>query len=285
MILMHRETNRFFCYVSRKMCGEGSEKTWDQCRVKLKNLKSQWRYVKDRVPGIEDADMNDENVVRQLMSECQARGVSPACIKHLRLLKQFLQSLAAVRRGVSPPSYPDPDMSYKAIYSDQMESIVSTPSLKLEDDELPEDNTLDEADLIIETSPPTSPPPTHPPILRVMSPGDINSGNNKRRSQNESESGPTKKPLIANPTEVSNSPQSSTSVVLQKFQKEMMDKFLQFQREAEERFLSWEQERWRMEQNMLNRWRNEQRTHEKEMFLMFSSSLAQCSQSVLDNSL
>ena len=32
-----------FCYVSRKMAGEGCEKTWDQCRVKLKNLKSQWR--------------------------------------------------------------------------------------------------------------------------------------------------------------------------------------------------------------------------------------------------
>ena len=34
-----------FCYVSRKMAGEGCEKTWDQCRVKLKNLKSQWRWV------------------------------------------------------------------------------------------------------------------------------------------------------------------------------------------------------------------------------------------------
>jgi len=36
--------SQVFCYVSRKMAGEGSEKTWDQCRVKLKNLKSQWRF-------------------------------------------------------------------------------------------------------------------------------------------------------------------------------------------------------------------------------------------------
>jgi hypothetical protein len=32
-----------FCYVSRKMFSEGSEKSWDQCKIKLKNLKSQWR--------------------------------------------------------------------------------------------------------------------------------------------------------------------------------------------------------------------------------------------------
>jgi hypothetical protein len=73
-----------FTYVSQKMLSEGSEKSWDQCRVKLKNLKSQWRYVRDRVPGIEEADMEDENVVRQVMTDCQNRGVSPTCVKHLR---------------------------------------------------------------------------------------------------------------------------------------------------------------------------------------------------------
>jgi hypothetical protein len=73
-----------FTYVSQKMLSEGSEKSWDQCRVKLKNLKSQWRYVRDRVPGIEEADMEDEDVVRQVMTDCQNRGVSPTCIKHLR---------------------------------------------------------------------------------------------------------------------------------------------------------------------------------------------------------
>ena len=32
----------------------------------------------------------------------QSRGVSPSCIKHLRLLKQFLMSLSAVKRGAAP---------------------------------------------------------------------------------------------------------------------------------------------------------------------------------------
>ena len=72
--------------MSRKMAGEGSEKTWDQCRVKLKNLKSQWRYVKDRIPGIETADLDDEDVVRQLSQECQTRGGELTIIPHIFLL-------------------------------------------------------------------------------------------------------------------------------------------------------------------------------------------------------
>ena len=77
---------KVFCYVSRKMAGEGSEKTWDQCRVKLKNLKSQWRYVKDRIPGIETADLDDEDVVRQLSQECQTRGGELTIKPHIFLL-------------------------------------------------------------------------------------------------------------------------------------------------------------------------------------------------------
>ena len=33
-----------FCYVSQKLALEGCDKTWDQCRIKLKNLKVFW-YV------------------------------------------------------------------------------------------------------------------------------------------------------------------------------------------------------------------------------------------------
>lgn len=84
------------------------------CRVKLKNLKSQWRYVKDRIPGIETADLDDEDVVRQLGQDCQTRGVSPSCIKHLRLLKQFLVSLAAVRKGLSPPTFKSETFNFAA---------------------------------------------------------------------------------------------------------------------------------------------------------------------------
>ena len=73
------------------MTGEGSEKTWDQCRIKLKNLKSQYRYVKDRIPNIDEVDLEDDDVLKQLVAECQGRGISPSNIKHLRYLRRFLQ--------------------------------------------------------------------------------------------------------------------------------------------------------------------------------------------------
>lgn len=67
-------TNAFFslqvfCYVAQRMTSEGSEKTWDQCRIKLKNLKSQYRYVKDRIPNIDEVDLDDDEVLKQLISE------------------------------------------------------------------------------------------------------------------------------------------------------------------------------------------------------------------------
>ena len=76
------------------MTAEGSEKTWDQCRIKLKNLKSQYRYVKDRIPNIDDVDLEDDDVLKQLIGECQGRGISPSNIKHLRYLRRFLQKTA-----------------------------------------------------------------------------------------------------------------------------------------------------------------------------------------------
>ena len=42
-------------------------------------------------------------------------------------------------------------------------------------------------------------------------------------------------------SQVLSSSEMSTPDILQKFQREMMDKFLQFQRESEVRFLAWEQ--------------------------------------------
>ena len=79
-----------FCMIAQRMCTEGAEKTWDQCRIKLKNLKSQYRYVKERIPNIDDLDLEDDDVVRQLIAECQGRGISPSSIKHLRSLLRFL---------------------------------------------------------------------------------------------------------------------------------------------------------------------------------------------------
>jgi len=344
-----QRNKQVFCYVSRKMAGEGSEKTWDQCRVKLKNLKSQWRYVKDRLPGIEEADLDNEDAVRQLMHECQARGVSPSCIKHLRLLKQFLVSLAAVRKGISPPRYKT-EVNFGQMEAEQrMQSRLfqqqgeDERQMKLEyqgNESFNDDDNYDEADarLVVEAgiSPPVSPEsgvnnsvailghesncededqiviegenPLGPKItetkpsqsLRVMSPNDINYISNKKRPSDTDmgqESGTASKRMSLKASEQDNleirteslssqvpsSREMSTPDILQKFQREMMDKFLQFQRESEVRFLAWEQERWRMEQNLLDRWRSEQRNHEKEMFSMFCGLLSQCSQTILDN--
>ena len=68
---------------------------------------------------------------------------------------------------------------------------------------------------------------------------------------------------------------------LQRFQSEMVDKFLSFQRESEVRFLAWEQERWRLEQSLLERWRTERRGHEKEMFGLFCGLVSDCSAALL----
>ena len=44
-----------------------------QCRIKLKNLKSQYRYVKDRIPNIDELDLEDDDVVKDLITKCQVK--------------------------------------------------------------------------------------------------------------------------------------------------------------------------------------------------------------------
>ena len=90
--------------IAQRMCSEGAEKTWDQCRIKLKNLKSQYRYVKERIPNIDDLDLEDDDVVRQLIAECQGRGISPSSIKHLRSLLRFLNKQKDFAKKSGVPS-------------------------------------------------------------------------------------------------------------------------------------------------------------------------------------
>ena len=119
----------------------------------------------------------------------------------------------------------------------------------------------------------------------MISPQDINSNSeaisNKRCPGSQEEIvGPAKRSRC---TSKESEGKPSTAEALQKFQAEMVDRFLVFQRESEARVLAWEQERWRMEQTLLERWRAEQRSHDKEMFSMFCNLLSQCSQTILDN--
>ena len=73
-----------FCYVAQRLNAEGADKTWDQCRIKLKNLKSQFRYVRERIPSVASVDLDDEDIMRHLIVECQSRGISPSSLKHLK---------------------------------------------------------------------------------------------------------------------------------------------------------------------------------------------------------
>ena len=97
--LMAQRNKQVFLYVAHRMTAEGSEKTWDQCRIKLKNLKSQYRYVKDRIPNIDEIDLDDDEVLKQLIAECQGRGISPSNIKHLRYLRRFLNKTSDAAQG------------------------------------------------------------------------------------------------------------------------------------------------------------------------------------------
>ena len=132
--------------------------------------------------------------------------------------------------------------------------------------------------------------------LRVKSPSDINHQTSRKRwnSSTVSDSGTTwpslpscglsdqpvsvspAKRLLSSNGETSQSTTQSTSQIVQKFQREMTERFLQFQRESEVRFLAWEQERWRLEQNLLERWRTE-----KEMFALFCGLVSDCSAALL----
>merc|ERR1712241_39146 len=84
-----------FCYVAQKLRAEGfPEKTWEQCHIKLKNLKSQYRCVKERIPNIDEVDIDDDEVLKLLIAECKGHGISPSRIKNLRFIKRFLMKFA-----------------------------------------------------------------------------------------------------------------------------------------------------------------------------------------------
>ena len=74
----------------------GSEKTWDQCRIKVKNLKSQYRLIKDRITNIDQLNLEDEETLKQVIADCQGRGIPVSHIKHLTLVKNFISKAAIV---------------------------------------------------------------------------------------------------------------------------------------------------------------------------------------------
>ena len=116
-----------FIYAAQKLNAEGSEKTWDQCRIKLKNLKSNLRYVKERIPNIDEIDLEDEDTLKQLVQESQSRGISPSNIRHLKYLKRFLLKYNNVASTIlqNAPSITSPNLSRPSRLE---KSLISTDS-------------------------------------------------------------------------------------------------------------------------------------------------------------
>ena len=63
---------------------------------------------------------------------------------------------------------------------------------------------------------------------------------------------------------------------IEKFNRDMMDQFLDYQRRVAASQIRWEQERYRQEQLAIEQWRQETREHEKQMFSIFCGALSQC---------
>ena len=171
-----------------------------------------------------------------------------------------------VETGISPPTSPDDG-------HDRVGVMIVGDGDDPEDDA--DDPGVGDNPLKITTT-------TSGAVLRVKSPTDINT---KKRFLDSSDlnDSPTVKKQAIHENQSLNDETSSSAAIVHKFQREMMEKYLQYQRESEVRFLAWEQERWRMEQQMIERWRSERRSHEKEMFSMFCGLLSDCSAALLDN--
>lgn len=243
--LMAQRNKQVFCYVAQRMCSEGADKTWDQCRVKLKNLKSNYRYVKDRIPNLDSLDLENENVVKTLIQDCQGRGISSSSIKHLRYLRRFVKK--------------------QNILGAQMGSDFGGSN----EGETKIENTHDEED----ADDPVSPPMTPIGSLMVES-------STKRRSSSliGGATSSSKKRRIVNAKGMESVRKEIQDgyKFIERFNRDMMEQFMEQQQKSQSNFLRWEQERFRMEQQSMERWRQEARDHEKQLFGMFCHVMTQC---------
>ena len=64
--------------------------------------------------------------------------------------------------------------------------------------------------------------------------------------------------------------------LIEQFNREMMDQFMEHQRKTRESFEQWEQERWRQEKECMERWKQEGREHERQLFGMFCTAMVKC---------
>ncbi len=221
--LMAQRNKQVFCYVAQRLRQEGADKTWDQCRIKLKNLKSQYRYVKERLPDVVHLDLEDDDVLKRLAAECQSRGISPSSLKHLRYLRRFLAKMSSAR-SKNPLHNPPHDVIHE----------IEPRIVEEEHDPLLQDHDEDEEEAEI-----------------AMSDND--------------EETPPKRARFSN-----------TPSAVERFNAEMMERFWEHQRRVQESFRRWELERQRLYEASAERWRQEAREHEKQMFGLFARLVSEC---------
>jgi len=238
--MVANKNKKVFCEIAARLVSEGADKTWDQCRIKLKNLKSQYRYVKERIPYIDDLDLEDENVVKQLLTECQARAISPSSIKHLRFLLRFLCKLKMMT-AMSAAGEMKPAAVAVAGSSSSTRSGLSLSN------QLPPPTlaTIKPSRAIEEgISPPSSPYP----IPQIV-------------ASNGQENGDDNDPSYK---------------MMEQFNRDLMEKFLEHQRKTRESFEKWEADRWRQEKEAIQKWKVESREHERALFDMFCNAMVKC---------
>ena len=162
---------------------------------------------------------------------------------------------------------------------------TETSRVDIKSEEVGDEEDSSDARLIVETgiSPPTSPGLSAVTIVDdseasdadhivLHGPNPLNVGQKRKAEEGEGQC----KRLATD--------SSNDSIdIVQRFQKEMMTKYLQFQRESELRQLAWDQERWRMEQSMMERWRTERRAQDKEMFNMICSVMSDYTAAILEH--
>ena len=63
---------------------------------------------------------------------------------------------------------------------------------------------------------------------------------------------------------------------MEHFNREMIEQFLAHQRRVQSSYQKWEVERQRQHEQSMDRWRQESRAHEKEMFGIFVKVMSEC---------
>ncbi|TRY75447.1 hypothetical protein TCAL_08366 [Tigriopus californicus] len=259
--LMAQRNKQVFCYVAGKLCSEGAEKTWDQCRIKLKNLKSQYRYVKERIPYIVNLNLEDDETMKRLISDCQSRGISPSSLKHLRYLRRFLNRMTSLKAQGPYGSLEETD----SVSLGGGSGLPTLPGMAGEHSS--KSHQREDSNSVFDQSETVSPPSTPYPSRNLKILTDDSDDNRDYEPEN-------KRPRLDS-LDVANN-LSEGNRFIERFNQEMMEQFLEHQRQMQGSIHQWEMDRQRQHEIAMDRWRQEAREHEKQMFGMFVQVMSEC---------